>query len=72
MIVYYADLLSARYYDFLINSLAVHRFLISATVVVVKEWSDTIYDMTTYARIGVLFSVFSERVSCSHRATMTC
>ncbi|GAB7366625.1 hypothetical protein MBLNU230_g8609t1 [Neophaeotheca triangularis] len=51
-IVYYIDRLCALYPAFTINSLTVHRFLITAATVAAKGLSDSFWTNPTYARIG--------------------
>lgn len=50
--VYYIDRLCALYQDFTINTLTVHRFLITAATVAAKGLSDSFWNNTTYARVG--------------------
>ncbi|CAH0032025.1 unnamed protein product [Clonostachys rhizophaga] len=50
--VYYIDRLCAMYNDFTINTLTVHRFLITAATVAAKGLSDSFWNNTTYARVG--------------------
>lgn len=50
--VYYIDRLCALYSSFTINSLTVHRFLITAATVASKGLSDSFWTNVTYARIG--------------------
>jgi hypothetical protein len=50
--VYYIDRLCALYPDFTINSLTVHRFLITAATVAAKGLSDAFWNNSTYARVG--------------------
>ncbi|KAH9844874.1 nuc-1 negative regulatory protein preg-like [Teratosphaeria destructans] len=50
--VYYIDRLCAMYHAFTINSLTVHRFLITAACVAAKGLSDSFWTNPTYARIG--------------------
>ncbi|CAK7263271.1 Pho80p cyclin [Sporothrix epigloea] len=50
--VYYIDRLCAMYSDFTINTLTVHRFLITAATVAAKGLSDSFWNNTTYARVG--------------------
>ncbi|KAK5136461.1 hypothetical protein LTR08_003106 [Meristemomyces frigidus] len=50
--VYYIDRLCAMYPAFTINSLTVHRFLITAGTVAAKGLSDSFWTNPTYARIG--------------------
>ncbi len=50
--VYYIDRLCAMYPDFTINTLTVHRFLITAATVASKGLSDSFWNNTTYARVG--------------------
>lgn len=52
--VYYIDRLFSAYPDFTINTLTVHRFLITAAAVAAKGLSDSFWNNTTYARIGGL------------------
>jgi hypothetical protein len=50
--VYYIDRLCAMYSEFTINTLTVHRFLITAATVAAKGLSDSFWNNTTYARVG--------------------
>lgn len=50
--VYYIDRLCALYSEFTINTLTVHRFLITAATVAAKGLSDSFCNNTTYARVG--------------------
>ena len=50
--VYYIDRLCTEYPAFTINSLTVHRFLITAATVAAKGLSDSFWTNPTYARIG--------------------
>lgn len=50
--VYYIDRLCTMYTNFTINSLTVHRFLITAATVAAKGLSDSFWTNPTYARIG--------------------
>ncbi|KFA78482.1 hypothetical protein S40288_08680, partial [Stachybotrys chartarum IBT 40288] len=50
--VYYIDRLCAMYQEFTINTLTVHRFLITAATVASKGLSDSFWNNTTYARVG--------------------
>ncbi|KAH8714371.1 cyclin-domain-containing protein [Ilyonectria robusta] len=50
--VYYIDRLCALYPEFTINTLTVHRFLITAATVAAKGLSDSFWNNTTYARVG--------------------
>ncbi|KAG6122307.1 hypothetical protein E4U14_007771 [Claviceps sp. LM454 group G7] len=50
--VYYIDRLCALYSEFTINTLTVHRFLITAATVAAKGLSDSFWNNTTYARVG--------------------
>lgn len=50
--VYYIDRLCASYPDFTINTLTVHRFLITAATVAAKGLSDSFWNNSTYARVG--------------------
>ncbi|POS70242.1 cyclin [Diaporthe helianthi] len=50
--VYYIDRLCALYPDFAINTLTVHRFLITAATVAAKGLSDSFWNNSTYARVG--------------------
>ena len=50
--VYYIDRLCLLYPDFTINTLTVHRFLITAATVGAKGLSDSFWNNTTYARVG--------------------
>jgi len=52
VMVYYIDRLCAMYPDFTINTLTVHRFLITAATVAAKGLSDSFWNNTTYARVG--------------------
>jgi hypothetical protein len=52
--VYYIDRLCTLYPAFTINSLTVHRFLITAATVAAKGLSDSFWTNPTYARIGGL------------------
>ena len=51
-IVYYIDRLCALYPDFTINTLTVHRFLITAATVAGKGLSDSFWNNSFYARVG--------------------
>ncbi|KAK5172786.1 Pho80p cyclin [Saxophila tyrrhenica] len=51
-IIYYIDLLCQKYSNFTINSLTVHRFLITAATVAAKGLSDSFWTNPTYAKIG--------------------
>ncbi|KAB5582628.1 cyclin [Coniochaeta sp. 2T2.1] len=50
--VYYIDRLCISYPDFTINTLTVHRFLITAATVAAKGLSDSFWNNSTYARVG--------------------
>ncbi|KAH8677423.1 cyclin-domain-containing protein [Xylariales sp. PMI_506] len=50
--VYYIDRLCALYPDFTINTLTVHRFLITAATVAGKGLSDLFWNNSFYARVG--------------------
>lgn len=50
--VYYIDKLCLLYPSFTINSLTVHRFLITAATVGSKGLSDSFWTNSTYARVG--------------------
>lgn len=50
--VYYIDRLCTHYPDFTINTLTVHRFLITAATVAAKGLSDSFWNNSTYARVG--------------------
>ncbi|KAL3952775.1 hypothetical protein ACCO45_012718 [Purpureocillium lilacinum] len=50
--VYYIDRLCAMYREFNINSLTVHRFLITAATVAAKGLSDAFLSNMNYARVG--------------------
>jgi hypothetical protein len=50
--VYYIDRLCAQYPQFTINTLTVHRFLITAATVAAKGLSDSFWNNTTYAKVG--------------------
>ncbi|KAI1278599.1 cyclin-domain-containing protein [Xylaria sp. FL0933] len=50
--VYYIDRLCALYTDFTINTLTVHRFLITAATVAGKGLSDSFWNNSFYARVG--------------------
>ncbi|KAM7218818.1 Cyclin domain containing protein [Rhypophila decipiens] len=50
--VYYIDRLCTAYPEFTINTLTVHRFLITAATVAAKGLSDVFWNNTTYARVG--------------------
>ena len=50
--VYYIDRLCALYPDFTINTLTVHRFLITAAAVAGKGLSDSFWNNSFYARVG--------------------
>lgn len=52
VMVYYIDRLCAMYPEFTINTLTVHRFLITAATVAAKGLSDSFWNNTTYARVG--------------------
>lgn len=53
-IIYYIDLLCTTYKIFNINSLTVHRFLITAAMVASKGLCDTLCTNTHYAKVGGL------------------
>ncbi|KAM3164643.1 Aminoglycoside antibiotic sensitivity protein 3 [Lachancea thermotolerans] len=69
--VYYIDLLSAMYTAFSLNSLTVHRFLLTATTVGSKGLCDSFCTNSHYAKVGgvqcselhVLESEFLKRVN---------
>ncbi|KAI0451542.1 cyclin-domain-containing protein [Xylaria acuta] len=50
--VYYIDRLCALYPDFTINTLTIHRFLITAATVAGKGLSDSFWNNSFYARVG--------------------
>lgn len=50
--VYYIDRLCSLYPAFTINSLTVHRYLITAATVACKGLSDSFWTNNTYARVG--------------------
>jgi hypothetical protein len=50
--VFYIDRLCLLYPPFTINSLTVHRFLITAATVAAKGLSDSFWTNHTYARVG--------------------
>lgn len=50
--VYYIDRLCALYPEFTINTLTVHRFLITAATVAAKGLSDSFWNNATYAKVG--------------------
>lgn len=50
--VYYIDRLCLMYQDFTINTLTVHRFLITSATVAAKGLSDSFWNNATYARVG--------------------
>ncbi|KAK0732605.1 cyclin-domain-containing protein [Apiosordaria backusii] len=50
--VYYIDRLCACYPEFTINTLTVHRFLITAATVAAKGLSDAFWNNSTYAKVG--------------------
>jgi len=52
VMVYFIDLLCSAYPDFTINTLTVHRFLITAATVAAKGLSDSFWNNSTYARVG--------------------
>lgn len=68
--VYYIDLLSSVYPDFTLNSLTVHRFLLTATSVASKGLCDSFFTNSHYAKVGgvqcselnVLENTFLQRV----------
>ncbi|KAI1269766.1 cyclin-domain-containing protein [Xylariaceae sp. FL1019] len=51
-VVLYIDRLCAHYPDFTINTLTVHRFLITAATVAGKGLSDSFWNNSFYARVG--------------------
>jgi hypothetical protein len=51
-VVYFIDLLSTHYPDFVVNSLTVHRFLIAAVMVGSKGLCDSFCTNSHYARVG--------------------
>jgi Cyclin len=50
--VFYIDRLCLLYPAFTVNSLTVHRFLITAATVAAKGLSDSFWNNATYARVG--------------------
>jgi hypothetical protein len=50
--VYYIDILSTHYPPFVVSSLTVHRFLITAATVASKGLCDTFLTNSFYARVG--------------------
>lgn len=50
--VFFIDRLSGCFKEFIINSLTVHRFLITAATVASKGLSDSFWTNSTYARVG--------------------
>lgn len=50
--VYYMDRLCSLYPAFVITTLTVHRFLITAATVAAKGLSDSFWNNSTYARVG--------------------
>lgn len=50
--VYYIDRLCALYPEFTINTLTVHRFLITAATVAAKGLSDAFWNNSHYAKVG--------------------
>ena len=50
--VYYIDLLSAVYPEFTLNSLTVHRFLLTATTIASKGLCDSFCTNTHYSKVG--------------------
>jgi hypothetical protein len=50
--VYYIDRLCSLYPTFMINSLTVHRYLITSATVACKGLSDSFWTNNTYARVG--------------------
>lgn len=54
--VYYIDLLSSVYPTFTLNSLTVHRFLLTATTVASKGLCDSFCTNTHYAKVGGVHS----------------
>lgn len=50
--VFFIDRLSSQFSTFIINSLTVHRFLITAATVASKGLSDSFWTNQTYARVG--------------------
>lgn len=69
--IYYIDLLSSSYPTFLLNSLTVHRFLLTATTVASKGLCDSFCSNNHYAKVGgvnvgelnMLETEFLDRVS---------
>ncbi|POS84408.1 cyclin-domain-containing protein [Erysiphe pulchra] len=51
-IIYYMDRLCLLYPDFTVNSLTIHRFLITACTVACKGLCDAFWSNSIYARIG--------------------
>ena len=68
--VYYIDLLSSVYPEFTLNSLTVHRFLLTATAIASKGLCDSFCTNTHYSKVGgvqcselnILENEFLERV----------
>lgn len=68
--VYYVDLLTSAYPDFTLNSLTVHRFLLTATSVASKGLCDSFFTNSHYAKVGgvqcselnILENTFLQRV----------
>lgn len=50
--VFYIDRLCLLYPAFTVNTLTVHRFLITAATVAAKGLSDSFWNNSTYARVG--------------------
>jgi hypothetical protein len=50
--VYYLDRLCLLYPDFTINTLTIHRFLITAATVAAKGLSDSFWNNAYYAKVG--------------------
>ncbi|ODQ77941.1 hypothetical protein BABINDRAFT_18353, partial [Babjeviella inositovora NRRL Y-12698] len=50
--IYYIDLLSSKFPAFSLNSLTVHRFLLTATTVGCKGLLDSFATNTHYAKVG--------------------
>lgn len=50
--IFFIDKLCVQYPAFTINSLTVHRFLITAATVAAKGLSDSFWTNSTYARVG--------------------
>lgn len=51
-IIYYMDRLCLLYPDFTVNSLTIHRFLITACTVACKGLCDAFWSNSIYARVG--------------------